>query len=113
MIFRSEYLIPVAIEILQKIFIKCKADGSGIKVGNIKDYVLCLFFLTLYLLNSQFHFCRLCYNPKFDDYKADYIKSLPATLKRFSDFLGTRQYFSADYVRTHYMFSRILNFLFE
>lgn len=43
-------------------------------------------------------FVKLCYNPKFDDYKTDYIKNLPATLKRFSDFLGTRQYFAADYI---------------
>ena len=41
---------------------------------------------------------RLCYNPKFDDLKADYIKNLPTTLKRFSDFLGDRPYFAADYL---------------
>ena len=45
-----------------------------------------------------FIFPRLCYNPKFDDLKADYIKNLGSTLKRFSDFLGDRPYFAADYL---------------
>ena len=40
----------------------------------------------------------MCYNPKFDDLKAYYIKNLPTTLKRFSDFLGDRPYFAADYL---------------
>lgn len=43
-------------------------------------------------------FVRLCYNPKFDDLKDDYIKNLEATLKAFSDFIGERQYFAADYL---------------
>lgn len=43
-------------------------------------------------------FVRLCYNPKFDDLKDDYVKNLEGTLKGFSDFLGNRQYFATDYL---------------
>jgi len=37
---------------------------------------------------------RLCYNPKFDELKGDYLaKTLPAKLDAFEKFLGERQYF--------------------
>ena len=43
-------------------------------------------------------FVRLCYNPKFNDLKDDYVKNLENVLKPFSEFLGERQYFAADYL---------------
>ena len=39
---------------------------------------------------------RLCYNPDFNTVKEAYLKSLPETLKRFSDFLGTKEWFAGD-----------------
>ena len=43
-------------------------------------------------------FVGLSYNPDFDNLKAGYVKNLDATLKKFSDFLGNRKFFSADYL---------------
>merc|ERR1739848_726948 len=43
-------------------------------------------------------FVGLSYNPQFEELKAGYVKNLEATLKKFSDFLGDRQFFSADYL---------------
>ena len=43
-------------------------------------------------------FVGLSYNPNFDDLKAGYIKDLEPKLKKFSDFLGNRKFFSADYL---------------
>ena len=43
-------------------------------------------------------FVGLSYNGSFDDLKPGYVKNLEPTLKKFSDFLGNRQYFAADYV---------------
>jgi glutathione S-transferase len=37
---------------------------------------------------------RLCYNPNFDQLKADYLGKLPTTLKMFSDFLGKGDWFA-------------------
>jgi len=39
---------------------------------------------------------RLCYNPDFNNVKETYLKSLPETLKRFSDFLGSKNWFAGD-----------------
>merc|ERR1712241_1148406 len=43
-------------------------------------------------------FVGLSYNPNFDDLKAGYIKDLEPKLKKFSEFLGNRKFFSADYL---------------
>ena len=43
-------------------------------------------------------FVGLSYNPDFDNLKPGYVAGLGATLKKFSDFLGDRQFFSADYL---------------
>lgn len=43
-------------------------------------------------------FVRLSYNPNFDNLKDDYVNSLPSKLQQFSDFLGTRSFFAADYL---------------
>ena len=46
-------------------------------------------------------FVGLSYNPDFDNLKPGYVAGLGATLKKFSDFLGDRQFFSADYLTYH------------
>merc|ERR1712062_437859 len=43
-------------------------------------------------------FVRLCYNPKFDEMKEGFLKNLPGTLEKFSNYLGDRKFFAADYV---------------
>ncbi|XP_077546183.1 glutathione S-transferase class-mu 26 kDa isozyme 47-like [Haemaphysalis longicornis] len=42
------------------------------------------------------NWARLCYNPKFDKLKADYIDSMPRALKAVSDFLGSHQFFAGS-----------------
>jgi len=37
---------------------------------------------------------RLAYNPKFDEVLPDYLKKLPGTLKAFSNFLGSNDWFA-------------------
>merc|ERR1712088_124538 len=49
-------------------------------------------------LGRKFGFDGLSYNPDFDNLKPGYVAGLGATLKKFSDFLGDRQFFSADYL---------------
>ena len=39
---------------------------------------------------------RLCYNADFSNLKATYLKSLPETLQRFSEFLGSKKWFAGD-----------------
>lgn len=39
---------------------------------------------------------RLCYNPKFDELKVDYLKNLPSTLDLFEKFLGDRKWFAGE-----------------
>lgn len=39
---------------------------------------------------------RISYSPDFEKLKEEYLKSLPAHLKAFSDFLGKRQWFAGD-----------------
>ncbi|XP_030589296.1 glutathione S-transferase Mu 3-like [Archocentrus centrarchus] len=40
-------------------------------------------------------FVRMCYT-NFDEMKPEYLKTLPSTLKQFSDFLGNRKWFAGD-----------------
>uniref|UniRef100_A0A3Q0RAA0 glutathione transferase n=1 Tax=Amphilophus citrinellus TaxID=61819 RepID=A0A3Q0RAA0_AMPCI len=40
-------------------------------------------------------FVRMCYI-NFDETKPEYLKTLPSTLKQFSDFLGNRKWFAGD-----------------
>lgn len=44
----------------------------------------------------RMNWVRLCYNPDFDKLKGDYLKGLPASLKAFSDFLGSHKYFAGE-----------------
>merc|ERR1712029_1089233 len=92
------YLIDGDIKITQSNAIlrylgrKCDLDGKT-EVDKVRVDMMCD-----NAMDFRNGFVRLYYNPKFDDLKADYIKNLPTTLKRFADFLGTRQYFAADYL---------------
>ncbi|KAL3197903.1 hypothetical protein MRX96_044629 [Rhipicephalus microplus] len=44
----------------------------------------------------RMNWVRLCYNPDFEKLKGDYLKNLPASLKAFSDYLGTHKFFAGD-----------------
>lgn len=46
------------------------------------------------------NWARLCYNPKFEQLKANYVDSMHAALKAVSDFLGSRKFFAGDTI-TH------------
>ncbi|XP_062047907.1 glutathione S-transferase Mu 4 [Lepus europaeus] len=39
---------------------------------------------------------ELCYSPDFEKLKPEYLKGLPETMKRFSQFLGSRPWFAGD-----------------
>ena len=43
-------------------------------------------------------FVGLCYNPDFATLKKEYLAKLDVTLKKFSDHLGNRSFFAANYV---------------
>ncbi|CAG7836442.1 unnamed protein product [Allacma fusca] len=43
-------------------------------------------------------FTGMCYNPKFNEMKSNYLESLPTKLKQFSDYLGDRKFFAGDNV---------------
>ena len=43
-------------------------------------------------------FINLCYNPNFEELKEGYLKSLPAALKMFSDFLGTKSWLAGEQI---------------
>lgn len=47
------------------------------------------------LMDFRNGFVRMCYT-NFDEMKPEYLKTLPCTLKQFSDFLGNRQWFAGD-----------------
>ncbi|THD20185.1 Glutathione S-transferase mu [Fasciola hepatica] len=49
-------------------------------------------------MDLRMGFVRVCYNPKFEEVKGDYLKELPTTLKMWSDFLGDRHYLTGSTV---------------
>ncbi|THD18760.1 Glutathione S-transferase mu class [Fasciola hepatica] len=49
-------------------------------------------------MDLRIGFGRVCYNPKFEEVKEEYVKELPKTLKMWSDFLGDRHYLTGSSV---------------
>merc|ERR1712098_508255 len=50
------------------------------------------------IMDMRNGFVRLCYNPKFNDLKADYLKKLPDTLKLYEEFIGDKKFLIGDNV---------------
>jgi glutathione S-transferase len=51
-------------------------------------------------LSYNFHleFARVCYGPNFEEISAEYKKGLPDKLKRYSDFLANKKFFTSDQI---------------
>jgi len=43
-------------------------------------------------------FVRVCYNPAMESLRDDYIKNVKQKIKRFSDFLGEKQWFAGGQI---------------
>lgn len=50
------------------------------------------------LIDLNRNFVNLCYNPKFESLKPDYVKNLPDALKHISEFLGKSKFLAGDNV---------------
>ncbi|CAG2123062.1 unnamed protein product, partial [Medioppia subpectinata] len=90
------YYIDGDIKITQSLAVLRHLARKNHLMGESADEELRISLAEQQLKDNNGAFTKICYNPLFEQLKADYLKQLPQTLDLLSKFLAERPYFAGE-----------------
>jgi len=90
------YLIDGDLKISESIAILRHIARKNGLAGEAEKEKIAIEILENVLVDLKSSLVKMCYNPNFENLKADFLKTLPNQLKQLSNYLGQKKWFTGD-----------------